>query len=127
MVDALESEVQCSARCKKLSSLLGQSNKCIRSRSSLLLYYVGKIARSAIVVRISHRVGRVLSFLSSRRNWDFPNSSPAGECAPPRFWGRVTLAGERGVGRVPIPARGHTLWYSLYIYVLCGISDCFYS
>jgi hypothetical protein len=25
-----------------------------------------------------------------------------------------SLAGERGVGRVPIPTRGHTLWYSLY-------------
>jgi hypothetical protein len=32
--------------------------------------------------------------------------------------GRGTLAGERGTGRVPIPTRGHTLWYSLY--VLCG-------
>ncbi len=29
-----------------------------------------------------------------------------------------TLAGERGVGRVPIPTRGHTLWYSLYIRTL---------
>jgi hypothetical protein len=29
---------------------------------------------------------------------------------PPRFWGeRGTLAGERGVGKVPIPTRGHTL------------------
>jgi hypothetical protein len=28
------------------------------------------------------------------------------------------LAGERGVGRVPIPTRGHTLWYSLYIRIL---------
>ncbi len=26
-----------------------------------------------------------------------------------------TLAGERGVGRVSIPTRGHTLWYYLYI------------
>ncbi len=36
-----------------------------------------------------HRVGRVLSFFSSRRNWDSPNLSPAGECAPPLpwFWG----------------------------------------
>jgi hypothetical protein len=32
--------------------------------------------------------------------------------------GRGTLAGERGVGRVPIPTRGHTLWYSLYICTL---------
>jgi hypothetical protein len=22
------------------------------------------------------------------RNWDSPNPSPAGECAPPRFWGK---------------------------------------
>ncbi len=36
-----------------------------------------------------HRVGRVLSFFSSRRNLDSPNPSPAGECAPhPRFWGK---------------------------------------
>ncbi len=33
----------------------------------------------------------------------------------PGFWGRASLAGERGVGRVPISTRGHTLWYSLYI------------
>jgi hypothetical protein len=32
---------------------------------------------------LPHRVGRVLSFFSSRRNWDSPNPSPAGECAPP--------------------------------------------
>ncbi len=66
-----------------------------------------------------HRV----SFFSSRRNWDSPNPSPAGECAPRPLGsgGRGTLAGERGVGRVPIPTRGHRLWYSLYIiYVLCG-------
>ncbi len=52
----------------------------------------------------------MLSIFSSRRNWDSPNPSPAGECAPPppRFWGEGTLAGERGVGRVPIPTRGHT-------------------
>jgi hypothetical protein len=65
-----------------------------------------------------HRVGRVLSFFSSRRNWDSPNPSPAGEYAPPPFGtgGRGTLAGERGGGRVPIATRGHTLWYSLYTY-----------
>ncbi len=55
---------------------------------------------------VYHRVGRVLSFFSSRRNWDSPNPSPAGKCAPPfgtGGWG--TLAGERGGGRVPIPTR----------------------
>ncbi len=67
-----------------------------------------------------HRVGRVLSFFSNRRNWDSPNPSPAGECAPSfGSVGRGTLAGERGGGRVPIPTRGHTLWYSIMC-VLCG-------
>jgi hypothetical protein len=45
----------------------------------------------------THRVGRVLSFFSSRRNWDSPNPSPAGENSPPPFGfgGREILAGER--------------------------------
>ncbi len=69
--------------------------------------------------------GRVLSFFCSRRNWDSPNPSPAGECASCSLWFRGdgnTLAGERGGGRVPIPTRGHALWYSifiLYMYTLC--------
>ncbi len=60
---------------------------------------------------------------SSRQNWDSPNPSPAGECAPPPgSGGRGTHIGERGVGRVPIPipTRGHTLWYSLYTRTLWG-------
>jgi hypothetical protein len=57
---------------------------------------------------------------SSRRNWDSPNPSPAGACAPPPFGsgGRGTLAGERGGGRVPIPTRGTIHCGTLYIYVL---------
>jgi hypothetical protein len=67
-----------------------------------------------------HKVGRVLSFFFSRRNWDSPKPSPEGVCALPPLvlGGRGTLAGERGGGRVPIPTRGHTLWYSLYICTL---------
>ncbi len=63
----------------------------------------------------NHRVGRVLSFFSSRRNWV---SVPA----PFGSGGRGTLAGESGDGRVTIPTGGHTLWYSLYIPVctFCG-------
>jgi hypothetical protein len=46
--------------------------------------------------------------------------SLASECAPPPgSGGRGTFAGERGFGRVPIPTKGHTLWYSLYIRTLC--------
>ncbi len=58
-----------------------------------------------------------LSF--SRRNWDFPNPSPAGECAPSLWYrGGSTLACERGGGGVPIPTRGHKLWYcTVYIYI----------
>ncbi len=39
---------------------------------------------------------------------------------PPPFGsgGRSTLAGEKVGGRVPIPTRGHTLWYSIYIRTL---------
>jgi hypothetical protein len=75
---------------------------------------------------VLHRVGRAASFFSSRRNRDAPNPPPAGECAPPfGSGGRDTLAGERGGGRVPIPTRGHTLWYSIKIYVLCAVLPTF--
>jgi len=73
------------------------------------------------IISSLHRVGRVLSLFSSRRNWDSPNPSPAGEC-PPGSRGRGTLAGERVVGKVPIPTRGRSLWCSLYIHTstLCA-------
>jgi hypothetical protein len=55
----------------------------------------------------SDRVGRALSFVSSRRNWDSPNPSPEGECAPlPGSGGRVTLAGERGGWESPNSGEG---------------------
>jgi hypothetical protein len=38
---------------------------------------------------------------------------------PPVSGGRRTLAGEKGVGRVPIPTRGVHCG-TLYMYVLCG-------
>jgi hypothetical protein len=61
----------------------------------------------------------VLSFFSSRRNWDSPTPPSAGECVPSWFMGEGKLACGRGVGGVPIPTRGHTLWYSIYIITLC--------
>jgi hypothetical protein len=68
----------------------------------------------------SHRVDRVLSFFSCRRNLDSPIPSTAGECSPPHLWiRRGTLACGRGDGGVPIPRRGHTLWYSICICALC--------
>jgi hypothetical protein len=65
----------------------------------------------------------MLSFLSSRWNWDSPDPSPARECAPPPFGSgeRGTLAGERGgaVGESHF-RRGDIHRGTLYMYVLCG-------
>ncbi len=70
-------------------------------------------------LKSNHREDRVLSLFSSRPKWDSPNPSPAGECAPPPpplwFQGGGTIAGRRGGGGVPIPKRGHALWYSIYL------------
>jgi hypothetical protein len=68
---------------------------------------------------------RVLSFsfFSSRRNSDSP-PTPHPQARvwtpPPLFgWGGGhTRLRERGWG-VPIPTRGHTLWYSVFISTLC--------
>ncbi len=74
----------------------------------------------------NRREGKVLTskpFLKSSK-LGLPQPLTAGECdcacTPPPVLGGGALNGERGVGRVSIPTRGHTLWYSLYIYVLCG-------
>ncbi len=86
-------------------------------------YVVECIGRVPKNVLCYHRVGRVLSFFSKRLNWDLPTPHPqASVPAPPHrpgSGGRGTLAGEKGVGRVPIPTRRHTLWYSLRICTLC--------
>jgi hypothetical protein len=56
-----------------------------------------------------------------RRNWDSPQPPTRRlVCSlPPVSGGRGTLAGEKGVGRVPIPTRGIHCG-TLYMYVLCG-------
>jgi hypothetical protein len=87
------------------------------------LHIILRGIRGAAIDCINHRVGRVQSFFSSRRNWDSPNPSPLTRrrVCPPSWFPGEGHAGERGGGRVPIPTRGPTLWYSLYIYVLSGI------
>ncbi len=45
-------------------------------------------------------------------------------CSPtPRFWGEGHTRWRRGVGRVPIPTKGQTLWYSLDICTSCILRD----
>jgi hypothetical protein len=59
---------------------------------------------------------------SSRRNWDSPSPSPAGECAPPPFssGGRGTLTAAReGVGESQFQ-RGDIHCGTLYMYVICA-------
>jgi hypothetical protein len=65
----------------------------------------------------SHRVGRVLSFFSSRRNWDSPTPLAAGECAPPPPFGpggREHSPAAKGVGESQF--RRVTYTVVLYVY-----------
>jgi hypothetical protein len=73
------------------------------------------------MVSVPHREGRVLSFFSSRRIWDSPNLSTAGEYAPPSAsGGRGKLAMAReGLGESQF-RRGDIHCVTLYIYVLCA-------
>jgi hypothetical protein len=66
-------------------------------RYSVLSLYFDIIRLSLLV---NHRVGRVLSFFSSHRNWDSPTPLAAGECAPPPFGpgGRAHSLAAKGVG-----------------------------
>ncbi len=89
-----------------------------RTHSKERMCYIGNRDQSATTCfdGVHHRVGRVLSF------------SPVvgiGSVPPPLWFrgeGHIRWR-ERG-GRVPIPTRGHTLWYSLYICTLwCTCTD----
>ncbi len=77
-----------------------------------------------LTVYYHHWVGRVLSFFSSCRNWDSPNPSPAGECAPPplvRGVGVHSLARE-GVGGFQFRREGtYTVVLFIYTYFVITI------
>jgi hypothetical protein len=69
---------------KKSYKIVVPKEASLRSRSR-----DGTVGRLQHSKHAGHRVGRVLSFFSSRRNWDSPNPSPARECVPPPplwFW-----------------------------------------
>jgi hypothetical protein len=65
-----------------------------------------------------HRVGRVLGFFSSRRNWDSPTPFAAGGCAPPLFGlgGRAHSLAREGLGE----SQFRRLEKSLALCLLCG-------
>ncbi len=77
--------------------LSGTYKPGVRTKKTFVLFpYLARTCKTVHTVNkynhFRHRVGGVLSFFSSRRNWDSSNPSPAGECAPspppppPRFW-----------------------------------------
>jgi hypothetical protein len=55
---------------------------------------------------------------SSRRNWDSPNPSPAGECAPPVLGGGAHSLAREGLGEPQFRRGDIHMWYSLYIRTL---------
>jgi len=68
--------------------------------------------RGEAVRIVQNRGGRVLGLFSSGRNWDSLTPHLQASLPPPPFGsGEGTLTRGRGVGGVPIPTRGHTLWY----------------
>ncbi len=68
-------------------------------------------------IHLDHRVGRVLGFFSSRRNWDSPSPSPAGECAPPP---PVLRGGAHSLARESQFRRGGIHCGTFSINVLCA-------
>ncbi len=71
----------------------------IRGKSDIWSQRYGCDRRNCPPASSDHRVGRVLSFFFSRRNWD-----------------SLARLRERGWG--PNSDRGHTLWYSIYMCTL---------
>ncbi len=72
----------------------------------------------------THRVGRVLSFFSSRRNWDSPNATPHPQASVPAphhpvLGGGAHLLAREGLGESQF-RRGDIHCGTLYIYVLCA-------
>ncbi len=83
-----------------------------RTRKNFMVFYQS----SFYAYSYSHRVGRVISLSPVVGIGTPPTPHPQASVPPLWLGGRGTLSGERGGGRVPIPTRGHTPWYSIYMY-----------
>jgi hypothetical protein len=90
----------------RINSREGNSIYCIPAQRGIYTKYV-HIKSTAVY--------------APRRNGDSPQPPTRRLVCPlpPVSGGRGTLAGEKGVGRVPIPTRGIHCG-TLYMYVLCG-------
>jgi hypothetical protein len=66
---------------------------------------------------LCHRVDRVLSFVSSRWNWDSHPLTCRRVCIPPPLvpGGGGQSMGEEGMGGPNSDAGTYTLWYSMYL------------
>jgi hypothetical protein len=97
----------------RINSREGNSIYCIPAQRGIYTKYV-HIKSTAVY--------------APRRNGDSPQPpTPWLVCPlPPVSGGRGTLAGEKGVGRVPIPTRGIHCG-TLYMYVLCVVQYSAFS
>jgi hypothetical protein len=79
-----------------------------------------------IIYSLFHRVGRVLSFFSSRRNWDSPTPLAAGECAPPPFGpgGGNTRLQQKGWGSHNSEEVTYTVVLYVYKYFVVCLQQC---
>ncbi len=101
----------------KLKALKDQRSTWIQG-----LTIAGSWKSNPYLLSLIHRVVRELSFFSSRRNWDSPNPSPAGECAPTAL---VPGGGAHSLARKGVVEsqfqRGYINCGTLYIYELCAL------
>jgi hypothetical protein len=91
--DALFSRMHCSPGCIVLQDALFSRMHCSPGCNVLHMFSSGTVLCSSECdapqstsqqgEEDRHRVGRVLSFFSSRRNWDSPPPSTSDECATP--------------------------------------------
>jgi hypothetical protein len=98
-----------SRNCSLLVSMISPAPNCfcfllqaslLASTSLMLAFMLSLTFLSSLLSMTPQGTYRILGFFSSRPNWDPPTTpSPAGECAPPLWFGR-------GGGGVPVRTTG---------------------
>jgi hypothetical protein len=103
----------------KLCGIGDSSTHSTRHLSIDIVHHRSSIGRCWLVVAAQSRQSATLFLQSSELGLPHPFSRR--RVCPPTLLseGKGTLACGRGIGGVPIPTRGHTLWCSLNISTLC--------